>query len=529
MLAQLFVELLGLERVGIDDSFFELGGDSILSLQLVSRARKVGLILSPRDVFRLQTVAELSECCKGNVGNLNSDDQDGEVVLTPIMIKKLNSGNDIRYFHQAVVIQTPASLDESSLVAGIQALIDQHDMLRFRMISRENNTHKAEILPPGSIIASDLFSRWNAADPDIVPWPKQFTEARSEAVSRLDLTNGKVLYAIWLDTGSTTAGRLLIAINHFAVDGVSWRILQDDLQQALLTSFRGSKATLENVGTSFRAWSKLLVRESSRPERIEELKFWKDQHKGLHSTIIRGESSNRVKGQDVRSETFNLPAASADAVFTKLPSFFRCQINDILLTAFGLSVLQWREEVLSERSSSVLLDLEGHGREHFADNIDLARTVGWFTILFPFKLNFEKVNISDAINGESHLSHAVRTVKQQLDSIPDHGLGYGLLRYLNPATSPSLESYASPEFCFNYLGRFASKAQQDWAFSSETTILREDLVKMSSIEHPVELNAVARETATGIELIARWSWDEAYFSGEQISWLANAWFSCLQA
>ena len=217
-------------------------------------------------------------------------------------------------------------------------------------------------------------------------------------------------------------------------------------------------------------------------------------------------------------------------MLTRVPAAFHGGINDVLLTGLVLAVAQWRRRQgwqRSDESSAVLLDLEGHGREEIFADVDLSRTVGWFTSLFPVRLDPGALDLDDALAGGPALGRALKAIKEQLHAVPDNGLGYGLLRYLNLQTASQLRGFAAPQIGFNYLGRFAAPAA-DWAAAPETAVLGSGGDGAMPLAHPLEVNAFTRDAPDGATLTASWSWTPALFAEAAVRDLAERWFAALE-
>src|SRR5262249_13536940 len=225
--------------------------------------------------------------------------------------------------------------------------------------------------------------------------------------------------------------------------------------------------------------------------------------------------------------TLTLPAAITSALLTRLPAAFHGGINDVLLTALVLAIADWARRHDCGGNHGVLLDLEGHGREDVFADVDLARTVGWFTSLFPVRLDPGALDLDEALAGGTAIGRALKSIKEQLRALPDNGLGYGLLRYLNPQTAAELAGFAAPQLGFNYLGRFAASATADWAAAPEAVQLGGE--PAMPLAHVLEVNAHTRDDADGARLTATWTWAPALVSEDAVRDLAERWFRALEA
>ncbi|GAA0469932.1 hypothetical protein Ade02nite_32970 [Paractinoplanes deccanensis] len=364
-LAKLFAEVLGLPAVGVEDSFFTLGGDSIVSLQLVARARTAGLRITPRQIFELRTVAALAAVAAPAEAPraVAAEAALGEVPLTPMLAWLRDNGPATRY-SQSMVLRAPAGLTAARLEAVVQALLDRHDLLR---------------------------ARWNQATGLTVPPPGSLAAATVIGADRLRPEEGVPLRVTW------TPGQVEIVVHHTVVDGVSWRILLADIAGAWADVLAGRPIALPPVGTSFREWARGLAPDDA------ELPYWRSVLDVSEPVLgARPVDPARDTVATARTVTVELDASLIEPI----PAAFHTGVTEVLLA--GLAVAMGGRDVLVE--------LEGHGRD--TTEADLSRTVGWFTTEFPVRLS----------PGGTDPAAALKRVKEQLRAVPGNGAGYGLLR-----------------------------------------------------------------------------------------------------
>ncbi|MFI9825994.1 condensation domain-containing protein, partial [Streptomyces sp. NPDC052013] len=496
ILCGLFSEVLGVESVSVDDGFFELGGDSIVSIQLVSRARRAGLVLSAREVFQHRTPRALAAVAVPVSGAVVEEAGAGLGVVpqTPIIGWLRELGGPVDGFQQAMVVRTPADATRERLETALQTVLDRHDVLRSRLV-RGSDAWQLEVAEPGSVLAAQVLSEASA----------DLTAEARDAQGRLDPDAGVMVQAVWF----AESGRLLVMAHHLVVDGVSWRVLLPDLARA----YEGVE--LEPVGTSFRRWAQ----ELTTLDRTHELDLWKTQLEGTDVPLgSRPLDPDTDTASTVEHLHLSLPAEVTGPLLTEVASRYRAGVNDVLLTAFARAVAGWR----GDASREVLVDLEGHGRENVVDGVDLSRTVGWFTSMFPVRL--------DAGAAGEDPGRALKRVKEQLHALPDHGIGYGLLRHTNPETAAVLSPLPSPQLGFNYLGRFDASAGQGepWSLCADVD-LGDGRDPNMPLTHVLDLNAATLDTSDGPQLNADWSWPSALFTPDQVQELAEAWFAELRA
>jgi pristinamycin I synthase-2 len=313
--------------------------------------------------------------------------------------------------------------------------------------------------------------------------------------------------AVWYDAGPDRPGRLLLTIHHLAVDAVSWGIVRADLAAA----WRGDE--LPPSGTPFRHWARLLHREAEA--RGAELNLWRRTLAAPTPGVRHPDPARDVVGSLRHLTRVLAPEPTAD-LLTTVPAAFRTGPEDVLLAALALAFARGRQH------PALLVDIERHGREELAEGVDLSRTVGWFTSVVPARLDLTGLDLGDP-------AQILRGVKEQLRAVPDHGIGHGLLRHLNPETGPLLAALQTPALGFNYLGRTSGERSDDWSIAPEelpgTLALGTHHDPALPVAHGLEITAVA-----GVEgLRATWSWVPGIWSEDEVSALADLWSEALTA
>ncbi|MFF2144924.1 amino acid adenylation domain-containing protein [Kitasatospora sp. NPDC058190] len=527
LLGRLFAEVLGVDSVGIHDSFFERGGDSISSIQLAHRARKEGVALSLREIFEHRTVARLAAHAGAGrpAAVVAADDGVGEVGLTPMMHWQREQGGPVDAFNQTMTVPVPAGLDLATVRAAVQALLDHHDALRARL-GGEGADWRLEVAARGAVRAEDCVERAEGHD-------EQAAVARTRAaMERLAPREGRMLQAVWFDGGAAAEGRLALVVHHLVVDGVSWRILLPDLHTALAALSAGRPVRLDPVPTSFRRWTAELAREAHAEHRTAELELW-------HSILATEDPLLTDRpldpARDVvgvgRQLSMVLPAPVTEALLGPAPARFHAGPEEAMLTALALAVARWRSERGRGEGSAVLVGLEGHGREDILDGVDLSRTVGWFTTRYPVAVDPGRVPQSELRAGGPALGTAFKTVKEQLRAVPDKGIGYGLLRHLNPETAAGLTGRPEPQLGFNYLGRMGTGDAADLREAGTVRVraLTGTGDAAMPLGHVLELNAAALDYPDGQHLIATWSFSAELLGDEEVERIARLWFEALEA
>ena len=429
-LANIWSGVLGVSAIGIHDNFFELGGDSILSIQIIARANQAGLKLSPRQVFQHQTIAELAAVA----GSVTAPVAElglvlGPVALTPVQARFFAQEQPEPYhYNQARLLNVDERLDFATLERAFEQLVIHHDALRLRF-QRTDDGWQQTLVPPGANPC--IVEKFDLAE---------LSERAAAMQASLDLEKGPLVRAGLFTSSASESGKLLIVIHHLAVDGVSWPILLEDLQTLYSELSRGREPELPAKTTSFKRWSEMLTAHGQSDEQLAEAPFWIDLVGATVTQLPIDHELGANTSASAATITVALNARETLALLMEAPAAYRTQINEVLLTALAQTLSQWT------KSTSVLLDLEGHGREDLFPGVDLTRTVGWFTSIFPVALDLKEAD---------SVTSALRLVKEQLRLIPNRGIGYGVLRHLStkPKIIAALRKQPQAEVRFNYLGQ----------------------------------------------------------------------------
>ncbi|GAA2526712.1 amino acid adenylation domain-containing protein [Pilimelia columellifera] len=497
VLAGLFAQTLRLPTVGVDDGFFALGGDSIVAISLVSAARQAGLTITPREVFEHQSVAALAALADQRASApVAHDGWTGPLPATPILRWLRDLDSPVDRFYQATVWRAPADLTTETAIELLQRLIDRHDLLRSRLLPDGG----LDVAPVGAVRAAHLLS---VGASDLTD-----DAAVRAAVSRLAPRDGVVLQAVLLPVAADAA-RLAIVLHHAIADGVTWRILTDDLAAGWTAVAAGRPVELTPVPTSFGRWA--LAQQANAVDRQAETSYWQ-------ATLAAGDPPigaaplDRAKdtAATARRQVVSLPDGLTAPLLGAIPAAFRGRVNDVLLAAFAVALGRWRRERAGHPGHDVLIELEGHGREEIA-GLDLSRTVGWFTTLFPVRLD------PGPATGADGLADAIKRVKEQLRAVPDHGIGYGML--------PELAGGPTPRILFNYLGRFGA-GDGDWAVLGDDPV-REDRDPAMPLTHQLEVDAAVRDETGGPRLSAAFTWPGRVLPAEAVAELADGWVAVL--
>jgi nonribosomal peptide synthetase CepB len=460
-----FAEVLHLDRVGPEDNFFELGGDSIMSMQLISRLRRAGVELSLADVFELKTPAALAAMASTTSPTASGRAEDahertGEVPLTPLMHAQLaragqaGLARQFSRFSQSMLAVVPPGLELGKLAKALAAVVRHHDVLRARLEYGADGDHRLLVGLAEELDTAALVRRAEIQGLDQEALREAIAGQARQAVGRLDAELGVLVQAVWFDAGPGQPGRLLLTAHHLVVDGVSWRVILPDLATAYAAVANEATPALPPAGTSFRRWAQALAERASDPGTVAELGIWAQLLDGAEPPLgARPLDARRDTTSGVRSVSVTLPAQETTALLTRVPSAFHAGVNEVLLAGLAAAVGHFRSR-RGEQGTGVLIDVEGHGREPLAEDMDLSRTVGWFTSVVPVRVDPGLVDHAEIRSGGAGAGQVIKRVKEQMRAVPGSGLGHGLLRHLNPQTAPVLAALPAPQLAFNYLGRF---------------------------------------------------------------------------
>jgi amino acid adenylation domain-containing protein/non-ribosomal peptide synthase protein (TIGR01720 family) len=474
VLCGLAAELLGTPALGIDDDFFLLGADSIVAIQLTSRARRAGIRLTPQNVFDHPTIAKLAAVAEVvPEAAVVDDDPVGDFPETPIMRWLSERPGPTGGFAQSMLLRTDPGLRVEHLVTALQTVLDRHDALRLRA---------GGIQPAGAVRADGCLRVIDGTD---------FAGQTESARRRLAPRDGVTVQAVWFPD----ADRLLLVVHHLVVDGVSWRIILPDLAEALVAQAEGREPVLSPVGTSLRRWSRSLAAKAA--ELDHEIPLWTEILSTVEPVLgARALDPATDVERTSRSVTVAVPAGLTETLLTTLPVAYRATADDVLLAALARAVQAYRGP------GPVLVDLEGHGRDALAEDLDVTATVGWFTSLYPVRLDPGTQLLKDT--------------KENLRRIPGNGIGHGLLR-------PRLTGLPTPQIGFNYLGRIDANSLGGWELAPEMSTLAALADDELSFAHSIEINAYVRD---GV-LSAVWSFPAGLFGEDDVRRLADLWLTAL--
>jgi len=502
-LASIWEDVLGIENVGIHHNFFKLGGDSILSIQIVSRARVAGLEFTPKDLFENQTIAELAEVAKEKTKTTAE-----QGILTGVSelsaIQSWFFEQEFAFpdhFNQSVLLSTDSATDLAELQQVIEKLVEHHDALRTKYSWNEATQQwTQEILSeaPSTTLSVHDVSAYSEANREEV-----FLRIANNIQAGLSLAKGNIFEAAFFNFGNGQPSRLLFVAHHLCIDGVSWRILLEDFLQGV-TNFAAWQ--LPEKTHSYHHWIKAMSAHAKKGIAAEEIAYWQKVASIKVAPIPRDTVSQKSGSGMI---TVTLAADKTDVLLKEVSSTYRTHIQEVLLAGFIRTINEWTGE------TTALIELESHGREELFEGVDISRTAGWFTAAYPALFELPK-----GIGVES----TIQSIKEQFRSIPNKGVGYGMLRYL----SDQQERFAmqqAPEILFNYLGQSDAviKSDNQWSFANADSGF--DQSPNNHRVHPLGVNIIILKGQLNISI----GYDDCMHSAATIDALAQSFLNNLKA
>ncbi|MGP4002444.1 amino acid adenylation domain-containing protein, partial [Streptomyces sp. 8N706] len=481
-------EVLGVERVGVHDNFFDLGGDSILSIQVVSRARQAGLHLTSKLLFLHQSIAALA----GVVATAEQPSSAapaevfGRAELTPIQRWFLDEHTvDPDHYAMSVHLELAPGTEAALLERALDAVVAHHDALRM-CYTRQGSEWIQEYgdRPSGILTVRDITG---AEDTE-----QAVNDAALEAQRALDLSTGTLIKGVHIRLGDGAAPGLFLAVHHIVMDGVSWRVLLEDLATAYDQLTQGRPADLGAKTSSYQQWAERLTAHVRSGGLDHEVDHWRAVDPDNSPALPVDHPDGRNATAAEQTVEVRLGREETEALLHRVPSVYRTQINDVLVTALGRTLADWTG------ADRLVLGLEGHGREELFDDLDLSRTVGWYTTHFPVALT---------LPAGRGWGETVKSVKEQLRAVPGRGLGYDALRFLSLPGTPghALRADRLPPISFNYLGQWDGTTAQDSLIRDRLLALGQDHSPDETRPYLLDIVGMAEDGSLGFSWI---------FSGE---------------
>jgi amino acid adenylation domain-containing protein/non-ribosomal peptide synthase protein (TIGR01720 family) len=503
LLLDIWEQVLGCEVGGVTVNFFAAGGDSILSLQLLARAREAGLVLTPKQVFEHPSVEQMAKVARDIDGSEQA--QAAELhdaqPLTPIQAEFFDKHPDgLAHWNQAVLLEVRDALDPAAMERALQQWVARHDALRLRFERKPDAGAATDTTVKNSprwrqrVAPIETASLLQHIKLDPPTWENELAIVGTALHRSLDLHQGPLLRAAYFDAG--TQRRLLIVIHHLVVDGVSWRVLLEELQAL----YECPDAALPATTTPWSVWASRQHDYAQQAERLWELAWWQRMlHAASAALPLEGDGDRRLSAS--RVVTVKLPADATRRLLQRRARAADARTEELLLAALAQTLGPWAG------SSRLLIDLEGHGREDLLDGVDLSRTVGWFTTQYPLALAYHR-----------DPAQTLGMVRDTLRAVPDRGFSWGALKYAgDDASRAALGALPVAALRFNYLGRFdqALPSGGRFGFASERSGAQAD--DRDTMDHALDIGALI----SGDRLSVHWRYSPGVLSEATVERLAR--------
>ncbi len=510
LLKKIWQDVLKVNQVGIHDNFFELGGDSILAIQIVSRINQQGYQLNTTLLFQCQTIAELAAIIKEQK-NVQAQQSlvVGNVPLLPIQ-KWFFEQNLINpnHFNQAIMLEVPSTININYLAKTFEKVIEHHDVLRSKFINT-NDVWSQEVL---SVNFNFLIAEENLSEFSENEQKNKLKCIADKAHNDLSLQNGKLIKVVLFNLGNEQPARLLIIIHHLVIDGISWRILMEDLFLVYTQLSNEQKISLPLKTTSFKDWANKIVNYIPTNILQTEIDYWKKVVEHTTDSLPIDFTVLAQNNIEASSKQFSvcLNENITQLLLKQIPKAYNVQINDVLLTALSLTFNRWTGK------NEIKIDLEGHGRENLFNDIDISRTIGWFTTKYPVVLS---------VNNNQSIDKNLISIHDQLKKNPANGMGYGLITYLQNSKLNKPGNAVQPEVVFNYLGQTDQvfNSNLEWKLATEPSGQWKNKNELRT--HLIEINAIVVNGK--LEII--WTYSDNFHSKETIEKLAYDYREALES
>ncbi|ASZ13677.1 non-ribosomal peptide synthetase [Chitinophaga pendula] len=506
-------EILKVPTIGIYDNLFKLGADSIMVIQFASRMNRKGYSISPQSVFKHQRPADLADYLNSNQHEQTTITAEQGILsgisgLLPIQhwyLQEKVPSAVTNHYNQAIFINIPPSVSVEDMHTIGRLLLIQHDALRFRY-SYTGNNWKQEYSPVDA--KKNLLSAINLQDTPAGDVRNVIKAAANECQQRLDITTGEVFRMI-LFTGIPSCQQhlLLMVGHHLVIDGVSWRIIEEDIGLLLQQLEKGVLPEQQLLGTksaSYKDWYQELTAYGKSEQLLSQVAYWENITNGYLPLVdVNSEVVGKVAdGVELRQ---SLSARYTQQLLQEAGQRYNTDVNDILLSALMVTILKYNGR------RKVNIGLEGHGREHLVASLDISRTVGWFTNLYPVMLELPEGE------AELNLARIITEIKEQLRAVPDKGMGYGVLRYINKEAA--LQTEIQPwDIIFNYLGYWEGVYDSDaWPVGD-----------MVGLEQRMAAPLILNSATSGGQLIFSLSYNRLQFEDQAMAAFMASYLSVLE-
>jgi bacitracin synthase 1 len=503
ILVKVWREVLGIQQIGINNNYYSLGGDSIKAIQISSKLRDYNLKVAIRDLLQHQTIKELSNYVTSTVIQTSQEMVTGQVKLTPIQRAFFEHHYTVEnHYNQSIMLYSKKGFDEKFVEKAFKKITKHHDALRMTF-KKEGN----DVIQMNENDDSQVF-QYLIYYVDVEDYESYIEEKANEIQRNIDLENGPLVN---LGLFKTYDGdHLLIVIHHLVIDGVSWRILLQDFELAYKQLEKGQEIVLASKTDSYMEWANMIYRYAKSPELMEQFSYWDNIET---QSILPLEKDKNLSGErklnDCETIRVILDEEYTDKLLRETNTAYNTEINDILLTALARTVRNWTD------NGKILIDLEGHGREDISENLDITRTIGWFTAKYPVLFHLED---------SCDLSNEIKIVKETLRHVPQKGIGYSILRYITLPMRNNSECFLlEPEICFNYLGQFDNDITSD-VFTTSSIGSGDNISKENTTPYSLSVGGMIVNN----QLIIKFTYNTKEFYKETIDTLSSNYIMNLQ-
>ncbi|WP_299079938.1 condensation domain-containing protein [uncultured Paraglaciecola sp.] len=436
-LANIWSEVLGCGEISVNDNFLEVGGDSLLSIRILARINKAGLRIATEDFFEFPTIAEQAKVItSANKNSYDKGSTTGAFSLIPIqswLFERIKI--DPQQWNQTLLLSANEHLDVLSLERALQKLLAQHDALRSTFSKNSEGQWQQAFMPLNSILPLQIA---NISAKTEEQQNQQILHDIETVNQSMQLDSGQLFSVILFITDSGFDNKLALIAHHLIIDNESWRVVLEDLQHCWLNFANNQPIDLPEKTSSFKLWSEKLQQYASSNPLLAEQNYWQmqdaNQSAKIPRDIVNDSQTNTAKTTQIFNQSFDLQ--TSNALLKDLPKTHKIEVRDSLICALICALNEWAE------SQSIVIDMEGHGREQLFEDVDISRTVGWFTSVFP--VLFELVP-------SANIAEQLANIQQTIKDIPNKGIGHGIIKeYI---ADPKIKQQPHAEICFNYLGQ----------------------------------------------------------------------------
>ena len=489
ILVKIWEDVLDITPISVKDNFFEIGGDSILSIQIISKARKSGISIAPNQLFEHQTISELAMfvSLKSETNADNETLVTGKVPLLPIQEWFFDTYKTApEFWNQLFTIKDlPKTSDHNSIKELTKSIIETHDALRSRFYFDGKNWN-ASVLKPEEIDAFTLVDISSEAPSN---YDSKIESTLKHIQENISLEAGSLFKCLYFETGDVSKNSIILLAHHLIIDFVSWQIVLNNYTNAI---YESDFITHNSKTDSIKTWGNYLLNLSNSVTISDELEYWKEQISTKNDFLQDLKSHLPILEKDISSISLEIDEETTNSLTDKANNAYNTKVDELILCALIETLGNWTN------SNTISFAMERHGRETNTTDMDLSNTVGWFTAFFPKTFKFEP---------NSDIESKIMATKEQLRNTPNGGLGYGVLRYL----TPKLESAKYPEIIFNFLGK---QNTEEYNIEFASTNTRHPL---SERYHLLEINALIKNGNLSID----WSYGNNIFDSKTIASLID--------